>query len=144
MKKVIVYTDGACLGNPGPGGYAAVLLYGSHRKEISGGTPQTTNNRMEVMAAIIALETLKFVCEVAVYSDSRYLVDAVEKGWLVRWKANGWRRNKRGPTLNVDLWERLLPLLAQHKVKFHWVKSHAGHAENERCDMLAKAAIARL
>jgi len=144
MKKVTVYTDGACSGNPGPGGYGAVLLCGAHRKELSGGTLQTTNNRMEMMGAIIALETLKSVCEVEVYSDSRYLVDAVEKGWVVRWKANGWRRNKREPALNVDLWERLLPLLATHKVKFNWMKGHSGHPENERCDFLARTAIANL
>ena len=144
MKKVTVYTDGACSGNPGPGGYGAVLLCGEHRKEISGGAFQTTNNRMEIMGAIIALETLKSVCEVEVYSDSRYLVDAVEKGWVVRWKANGWKRNKREPALNVDLWERMLPLLATHKVKFNWMKGHSGHPENERCDFLARTAIANL
>ena len=144
MKKVIVYTDGACIGNPGPGGYGVVMLFGKHRKELSGCDPQTTNNRMEMMGAIIALETLNTECEVEVYSDSRYLVDAVEKGWVLRWKSNGWRRNKREPALNVDLWERLLPLLSKHKVRFCWVKGHSGHLENERCDWLAKTAIANL
>ena len=144
MNKVTIYTDGACSGNPGLGGYGAVLLCGTHRKELSGGTPKTTNNRMELMGAIIALETLKSICEVEVYSDSRYLVDAVEKGWVTRWKANGWRRNKRESALNVDLWERLLPLLAKHKVKFRWMKGHSGHPENERCDLLARMAIASL
>ena len=143
MKKVTIYTDGACSGNPGPGGYGAILLCGNHRKEISGGDPATTNNRMEMMGAIIALETLNFPCEVTIYSDSRYLVDAIEKGWVVRWRANGWRR-KKAPALNVDLWERLLPLLATHKVKFSWLKGHSGHPENERCDFLARAAIANL
>jgi len=144
MKKVIVYTDGACSGNPGPGGYGAVLLCDTRRKELSGNEPKTTNNRMEMMGAIIALETLKFACEVEVYSDSRYLVDAVEQGWVARWKANGWKRNKRAPALNVDLWERLLSLLEKHKVRFYWVKGHAGHSENERCDLLARMAIANL
>ena len=144
MKKVIVYTDGACSGNPGPGGYGAVLLCGARRKELSGGEPKTTNNRMEIMGAIIALETLNFACEVEVYSDSRYLVDAVEQGWVARWKANGWKRNKRASALNVDLWERLLSLLEKHKVRFYWVKGHAGHSENERCDLLARGAIANL
>jgi len=144
MKKVTVYTDGACSGNPGPGGYGAILLCGAHRKELSGGVLKTTNNRMEMMGAIIALETLKSICEVEIYSDSRYLVDAVEKGWVVRWKANGWRRNKRELALNVDLWERLLPLLETHKVKFNWMKGHSGHPENERCDFLARTAIANL
>ena len=143
MKKVTIYTDGACQNNPGPGGYAAILICGNYRKEISGGDPATTNNRMEIMGAIVALEMLKSACEVEIYSDSRYLVDAVEKGWITRWKANGWRR-KKAPALNVDLWERLLPLLAKHKVRFRWMKGHTGHPENERCDVLAKAAIAKL
>jgi ribonuclease HI len=144
VKKVTVYTDGACQNNPGPGGYGAILICGSYRKEISGGNPKTTNNRMEIMGAIIALEMLKSACEVEIYSDSRYLVDAVEKGWITRWRANGWKRNKRDPALNVDLWERLLPLLEIHKVRFRWMKGHSGHPENERCDVLAKAAIANL
>ena len=141
MKKVTIYTDGACSGNPGPGGYGAVLVYGEHRKEFSGGEKQTTNNRMEVLAAIIALEALKEGCEVELYSDSRYLVDAIEKGWVTRWKKNKWMRNKNEPALNVDLWERLLIALDRHNVNFHWVKGHAGHPENERCDELAREGI---
>jgi len=141
MKHVKIYTDGACSGNPGPGGYGAVLIYGEHRKEFSGYEQSTTNNRMEIMGAIIALEALKMPCQVDLTSDSRYVVDAIEKGWVVRWKQNNWMRNKKEPALNVDLWERLLPLLEKHTVTFHWVKGHAGHPENERCDTLARAAI---
>jgi len=144
MKKVTIYTDGACSGNPGPGGYGAILLYDTYRKEISGGDLDTTNNRMEIMGAIAALEALKTTCGVEVYTDSRYLADAIEQGWVVRWKANGWRRNKRESALNVDLWERLLPLLEKHQVRFFWVKGHAGHPENERCDYLARTAITNL
>jgi len=144
MKTVTIYTDGACSGNPGPGGYGAVLLYDTHRKEISGGDPNTTNNRMEIMGAVAALEALKTACGVEVYTDSRYLADAIEQGWVVRWKANGWKRNKRESALNVDLWERLLPLLEKHQVRFFWVKGHAGHPENERCDFLARTAITNL
>ena len=140
-KTVIIYTDGACSGNPGPGGYGVVLIYGKHRKELSGGEPSTTNNRMEIMGVIKGLESLKEPCEVAIYSDSRYVVDAIEKGWAKRWKENGWMRNKKEPALNTDLWEALLILLDKHKVKFHWVKGHAGHPENERCDELAREAI---
>ena len=143
MKKVTIYTDGACQNNPGSGGYGAILICGTHKKELFGGDPDTTNNRMELMGAIVALEALTSICEVVVYSDSRYLVDAIEKGWVVRWKANGWRR-KKAPALNVDLWERLLPLLTKHKVRFQWIKGHSGHPDNERCDFLAKAAIANL
>ena len=141
MRKVTIYTDGACSGNPGPGGYGTVLIHGEHRKELSGGEAQTTNNRMEIMAAIVGLEALKQPCEVALYSDSRYVVDAIEKGWVTRWKQNNWMRNKKEAALNVDLWERMLPLLDTHNVTFHWVKGHAGHPENERCDELARAAI---
>jgi len=141
MKNVTIYTDGACSGNPGPGGYGAVLLHKSHRKELSGGDPVTTNNRMEMLAAIIALEALKEPCQVALYSDSKYLVDAIQKGWAVRWQNNNWMRNKKDPALNPDLWERLLQLLGKHRVNFHWVKGHAGNLENERCDALARAAI---
>jgi len=141
MRKVTIYTDGACSGNPGPGGYGTVLIHGEYRKELSGGEAQTTNNRMEIMAVIIGLEALKQPCEVALYSDSRYVVDAIEKGWVTRWKQNNWMRNKKEAALNVDLWERMLPLLDVHKVAFHWVKGHAGHPENERCDELARAAI---
>jgi len=141
MKKVTIYTDGACSGNPGPGGYGVVLIHGEHRKELSGGDPATTNNRMEIMGVIKGLETLKHPCEVDIYSDSRYVVDAIEKGWAQRWQKNKWMRNKTEPALNPDLWETLLTLLKNHKVKFHWVKGHAGHPENERCDELAREAI---
>ena len=140
MKKVTIYTDGACTGNPGPGGYGAILIYEGRRKEIAGGEAATTNNRMELMGAIKALEMLKEPCEVDVYSDSRYVVDAIEKKWAVGWRTKGWRR-KKGPALNPDLWEILLNLLESHKAKFHWIKGHSGHPENERCDELARKAI---
>ena len=142
-KHVTIYSDGACSGNPGPGGYGTVLLYGERRAELSGGEPETTNNRMELLAAIVGLEALKTPCEVTLITDSRYLVDAIEKGWAARWKSKGWMRNKTEPALNVDLWERLLPLLTKHSVKFEWVRGHAGNIENERCDELAKAAVPR-
>ncbi len=142
MKSVVVYTDGACSGNPGTGGYGVVLLYGTARKELSGGYRLTTNNRMEILAVIKGLEALKEPCEVALYSDSRYVVDAIEKGWVKKWKANGWKRNAKETASNVDLWERMLLLLERHKVHFQWVKGHADNPENERCDALARAAIA--
>ena len=138
MKKVTIYTDGACLGNPGPGGYGAILEYKGVRKEISGGEAATTNNRMEMMAVIEGLRMLKEPCEVELFSDSRYVVDALEKGWAVRWQKNGWKRNKKDPALNPDLWEILLELVCAHKVTCRWVKGHAGHPENERCDELAR------
>ena len=141
MKKVEIYTDGACSGNPGPGGVGIVMMAGAHRKEISLAYKLTTNNRMEVLAAIIALENLKQPCFVQLYSDSRYLVDAIEKGWVVRWQQNGWMRNKKDPAVNVDLWERLLPLLSMHKVEFVWVRGHSDNVENNRCDQLARDAI---
>ena len=142
MKEVIIYTDGACVGNPGPGGYGAIIIFNQHRKELSGGEVQTTNNRMEMMGAITALEALKESCNVKLYSDSRYLVDSIEKGWVKKWQANGWRR-KKDPALNVDLWKRMLAVLEKHDVKFLWMKGHSGHPENERCDALARMAIAR-
>ena len=132
-----MYTDGGCIGNPGPGGYGVVLLSDSHRKELSGGFRLTTNNRMELMAAIVGLETLKVPCEVTLYSDSKYLVDAMELGWAKRWQSNGWRRNKNEKAVNPDLWQRLLDVCKKHEVKFRWVKGHAGNPENERCDYLA-------
>ena len=144
MKKVTIYTDGACHGNPGPGGYGVVLLHNTHRKELSGGEPETTNNRMELQAAIVGLEALKEPCDVELYSDSRYLVDAIKKGWAMRWRENNWMRNKKDPALNTDLWERLLSVLKKHIVHFHWVKGHAGNPENERCDTLAGEAINQL
>jgi ribonuclease HI len=140
MKNVNLFTDGACKHNPGPGGYGVVLLYDSHRKEMSGGYRRTTNNRMEIMAAIVGLEALKEPCQVTLTSDSQYLVNAIEKGWAAKWQANGWKRNSKEKAINPDLWERLLDLCKTHKVKFQWVRGHAGHAENERCDELATEA----
>jgi ribonuclease HI len=137
FKHVTVYTDGACLGNPGPGGYGVILLYQGHKRELSGGYLKTTNNRMEIMAAIVGLEALKEKCSVTLCSDSEYLVKAMSKGWVQRWQANGWKRNKREQALNPDLWKRLLQLSEYHDVKFSWVKGHAGSLENIRCDELA-------
>lgn len=139
MRHVDIYTDGACRGNPGAGGWGAVLVCDGKEKELSGGEAVTTNNRMELLAAISALEALKYPCEVTLTSDSKYLVDAIEKGWAVSWKTKGWRRADKSPALNPDLWERLLSLLEVHKVTFVWVKGHAGHPYNERCDVLATA-----
>jgi len=139
-KSVTIYTDGACLGNPGPGGWGAILDYNGRQKEISGSENSTTNNRMELTAVISALSLLKESCDVALYSDSQYIVNAVDKGWAVKWRDNQWMRNKKDPALNPDLWERLLELCTQHTVTFHWVKGHAGHPENERCDQLAVTA----
>lgn len=141
MNSVTIYTDGACSGNPGAGGYGTVLLYGSARKELSEGYHLTTNNRMEILAVIKGLEALKENCQVTLYSDSKYVVNAIEKGWLKKWKANGWKRNKNEIVLNVDLWQRLVPLLEKHNVTFVWVKGHADNKENERCDFLARQAI---
>ncbi len=139
-KPITIYTDGACLGNPGPGGYGVVLRYEERRKELAGGFRQTTNNRMELTAAIMGLEALRAPSKVTLYSDSRYLVDAISKGWAKRWKANGWKRNNRESAVNPDLWEKLLKLLDQHVVEFRWVRGHAGNLENERCDKLATEA----
>ncbi len=137
LKKVEIFTDGACSGNPGPGGWGVILKYGSASKELSGGEENTTNNRMELTAAISGLEALKERCFVTLYSDSKYLIDAIEKGWAEKWQANNWMRTKKDAALNVDLWKRLLPLLEYHRVTFVWVKGHAGHPENERCDKMA-------
>ena len=139
MKHVSAYTDGACRGNPGPGGYGVILVYEGHEKELSGGEKSTTNNRMELSAAIAALSALKEPCSVTLYSDSKYLVDAINQGWLVGWRARGYRRGKNEPVLNPDLWEELYALLSRHEVEFIWVKGHDGHAYNERCDALATA-----
>jgi len=139
-KQVTIYTDGSCRKNPGSGGYGVVLLYGDHRKELSGGFQCTTNNRMEILAAIVGLEALKEPCQVALYSDSQYVVNAISKGWAKRWQSNNWMRNKEDNALNPDLWERLLRLCDRHRVTFHWVRGHAGNVENERCDQLAVAA----
>ena len=140
LKHVTVYTDGACSGNPGPGGYGVVLLYQDHRRELSGGFRKTTNNRMEIMAAIVGLEALKEKCRVTLHSDSAYLVKAMSEGWAERWQANGWMRNKRKRALNPDLWGRLLQLCEYHEVEFIWVKGHAVSSENARCDELAMQA----
>jgi ribonuclease HI len=142
-KQVSVYTDGGCTGNPGPGGYGVVLRYNAHEKRLSGGFRRTTNNRMEIMAAIAGLEALKQPCRVTLYSDSKYLVDAMSLGWVRRWQANGWRRNKKDMAINVDLWERLLTACERHTVTFTWVRGHAGHQENEICDVLATQAASR-
>jgi len=137
LKTVEIYTDGACLGNPGPGGYGVVLLYGDHRKELSAGYKLTTNNRMEIMATIAGLRSLKAPCVVTLYTDSQYVVNAMTKGWAKKWKANRWMRNKTDKAVNPDLWEQLLALCEQHQVTFNWVRGHAGNVENERCDFLA-------
>jgi ribonuclease HI len=139
-ELVTLYTDGACLGNPGPGGWGALLLMGDARKELSGGYKLTTNNRMEVLAAIEGLASLKRPCRVELYTDSKYLRDAVEKNWLKSWLRNGWLTAAKKPVKNQDLWERLLVLLSTHKVTLHWVPGHSGHPHNERCDALARAA----
>ncbi len=141
LKKVEIYTDGGCISNPGGnGGYGIVLLYKNHRKELSGGYANTTNNRMELMAAIKGLETLKEKCDVTIYSDSKYLTDAIEQGWVVKWISKGWMRTKTEEVKNVDLWKRLWALIQKNKVKFMWVHGHSGNKENERCDKLATEA----
>ena len=132
-----MYTDGACSGNPGPGGWGTILKSGGHVKELSGGEPNTTNNRMELTAVIAGLSALKYPCEVTITSDSKYVIDAIRQGWAKKWRAQGWMRNKKEKALNPDLWETLLDLLDVHDVTFRWVKGHAGHPENERCDELA-------
>lgn len=137
MKHVDIFTDGACSGNPGPGGWGAILRYNSVEKEMSGSEKETTNNRMELTAVIRSLAELKESCEVTLYTDSKYVYDSVTKGWVYSWKKNGWKKADRKPALNVDLWEELLPLLSRHKTEFIWLKGHAGHPENERCDRLA-------
>jgi len=140
QHRVSIYTDGSCLVNPGPGGWGVVMLYGAHRRELSGGFRETTNNRMELMAAISGLEALKEECRVILYSDSQYLVKGMAEGWAKRWQANGWKRNRREKAINPDLWEKLLTLAENHEIEFKWVRGHAGVTENERCDELAVAA----
>lgn len=137
---VEIFTDGACLGNPGPGGWGAILRYGEHVKELSGGEPVTTNQRMELLAAIKALEALKRPCSVTLYSDSAYLINAFQEGWIARWQQSGWRTKENKDVENRDLWERLIELAQVHTVQWAKVKGHAGHAENERCDRLAREA----
>ena len=139
MKQVEIFTDGACSGNPGPGGWGAVLRFGTVEKELSGGEPETTNKRMELTAVIEALSALKEPCAVRLTTDSKYVCDSINKGWVYGWKKRGWVKSDKKPALNVDLWERLLPLLETHRVELIWVKGHAGHPENERCDRLAVA-----
>jgi ribonuclease HI len=144
LKHVELFTDGACSHNPGPGGWAAILRYQGKERELAGGEAQTTNNRMELTAAIQGLECLKERCRVSLYSDSRYLVDGIEKGWAESWRKRGWRRADNQPALNTDLWERLLALLEYHEVKLIWVRGHDGHPENQRCDQLAVAQSRKL
>jgi len=139
VKMVYLYTDGACSGNPGPGGYGAILKYGDFVKEISGGEAETTNNRMELTAVIKGLEALKEQCNVVLTSDSKYVLDGLTQGWAEKWKQNGWMRTKKDKALNPDLWERLLELTNYHQMQYNWVKGHDGHPENERCDQMAVA-----
>ena len=143
MKTITLYTDGSCLGNPGPGGWGAVLRFGGHVKELAGGFNRTTNNRMEILAAIEGLAALKESCSVDLYTDSQYVRNAVEKRWLDGWKKNGWKNAAKKPVKNRDLWERLDVLLQRHSVRLHWVKGHAGNPDNERCDILARSEAAR-
>lgn len=139
MKIVEMFTDGACSGNPGPGGWGTILRYKGVEKELSGGERETTNNRMEMTAVISGLKALTEPCEVDIYTDSKYVCDSVIKGWVYSWQKNNWRKADKKPALNVDLWEELLVLLEKHNVTFHWLKGHNGHPENERCDALAVA-----
>lgn len=141
LKYIVIYTDGACIRNPGPGGYGVVLLHKKVRKELSAGYRKTTSNRMEILAAIKGLEGLKQRCRVTLYSDSQYLVKAMTQGWVKRWRANGWKRNRNDKALNSDLWDRLLNLCECHQVEFRWVRGHANNAENRRCDQLATEAV---
>ncbi|MGN1319501.1 MAG: ribonuclease HI, partial [Acutalibacteraceae bacterium] len=137
MKNVEIFTDGACSGNPGPGGWGAILRYNGHEKELSGGEVNTTNNRMELTAVISALQSLKEPCKVTLTTDSKYVSDGINQGWAKSWQKNGWRKGDKKPALNPDLWQKLLELLEIHEVNIVWVKGHAGHPENERCDALA-------
>ena len=137
MKRVTIYTDGACSGNPGPGGWGAILEWNGTEKELSGGEPNTTNNRMELTGVISALRALKEPCAVGLFTDSKYVCDAVTKRWVYAWRAKGWIKSDKKPALNVDLWEQLLPLLEYHSVTWHWVKGHAENEKNNRCDVLA-------
>lgn len=137
MKTVEIFTDGACSGNPGPGGWGAILRFNGKEKELFGGSKETTNNRMELTAAIEALKALKEPCKVILTTDSKYLADGITKGWAESWRKNGWRKADKKPALNVDLWEEILKLFSKHQVEIVWVKGHNGHAENERCDALA-------
>jgi len=140
MDEVVIYTDGACSGNPGPGGWGALLQFGGHERELKGGEPDTTNNRMEILAAIAALEALKRPCLVNLYTDSVYLRDGITK-WIVNWKRNGWKTAARKPVKNVDLWQRLEAAIERHQITWHWVKGHAGHPGNEAADALARQGL---
>lgn len=137
MKKITLFTDGACSGNPGPGGWGAILRYGEKEKELCGGEEKTTNNRMELTAVIKGLSALKEPCEVTLVSDSKYVIDALERGWVWAWRSKGWRNSRNEPTPNTDLWEQLLPLINTHSLTCSWIRGHTGHAENERCDQMA-------
>lgn len=143
MKKVVIHSDGGCHGNPGPGGWAAVLVYGKHRREICGGVPATTNNRMELQAAIEALRILREPCVIEFHTDSQYVRQGISS-WVASWKRNGWRTSTKQPVKNADLWRELDALAARHQMQWHWVKGHSGHPENERCDELANIAIAKV
>lgn len=144
MRNVNIYTDGACSGNPGVGGWGTILEYRGKEKELSGAQKETTNNRMELTAVIEGLKALKEPCSVTLYTDSQYVVNAINLGWVFGWKRNGWRKADKKPALNVDLWEELLDLLETHEVKLIWVKGHDGHPQNERCDQLAVSAWTKL
>lgn len=144
LKKVEIFTDGACSGNPGPGGYGAILRFNNIEKELFGGEINTTNNRMELTAVIEALSALNCPCDVTLKTDSKYVVDSITKGWVYSWKKNNWKKSDKSKALNIDLWERLLELLEIHNVKFLWVKGHSGHKENERCDELAVNQIKKI
>ena len=143
LKKVDIFTDGACSGNPGPGGWGAILRYNKKERALSGGEPNTTNNRMELTAVLSGLKALKEPCDVALYTDSKYVADSIEKGWVFGWQQRGWVKADKKPALNADLWQELLELLQQHTLHIHWIKGHAGHPENERCDQMAVAAAQR-
>lgn len=143
MKHVDIFTDGACSGNPGPGGWGAILRYGEYEAELSGGEAETTNNRMELTALIMALKRLKEPCELTIYTDSKYLSDAFNLGWIFNWMKNGWKKSDKSPVLNVELWKELIGHINQHSYQFVWVKGHAGHPENEKCDSLATAQAAK-
>lgn len=143
LTKVDIFTDGACSGNPGPGGYGTILRCDGVEKELSGGEPDTTNNRMELMAVIVGLKALKRPCDVTIYTDSQYVANGITKGWADSWRKNGWRKADKKPAQNPDLWESLLDELSKHEYKIVWLKGHAGHPENERCDKLAVAASQR-
>ncbi len=143
MKKIEIYTDGACSGNPGPGGWGAILKYKGHEKELSGYCAETTNNRMELTAVMEGLKAVKEPCEITIYSDSQYFCNAILKGWAKNWRDNGWKKSDKKPAVNSDLWEEILNLIDVHKVDVVWVKGHAGHPENERCDAMATSEIAK-